>query len=475
MNEEYILFSKKGNNAKITYDNKNEIIISSFQIVYYISGKLYLCFKIKKQDSENIPSPKSIIFDGETEEGFKFNVDILNDFNENPFHFKFFDSASKRIQISKPLTLIKNNDEKTKLLRQYFTNFLFDYNTTNTNGFLIKINSKDFKFKNVPDYKDVKEIINITNIPKITGFMESNLDDDYKEQKIISKNIIDLLSYSQRQFIQVIYEEQINDKNEIEKITIYPEVLRPARAGFTLVESSIVYEQDQSIIKFIEETYEKYAEWKGKIKVDYPLTYYLLAFIPKQGEVEYILVFTAIESLLRRYEDYFLEQKSYSIQDIKQEQFREKIQSILNFKKEELDILTNPENKFFYPSLSFDESLNIIYKGKITSKYKDDSFGFNLKRDDFDCKAHSIRNNLIHRGEFHDYSDLRKVSNDMNNIVYMFDKIFLTILNYKGYFRDYRDIEKWIKLNENSPKNGKLNQIRDVTLVNKKGKLEWVK
>ncbi|MCK5476358.1 MAG: hypothetical protein KAI55_00390, partial [Candidatus Aenigmarchaeota archaeon] len=295
MNEEYILFSKKGNKAKIIYNDSFEIIIKSFKIEYYVSGKAYLILDIKRQNSENVQSISKIEFKGETDEGFVFEIDITEDFNENPFYLNFFCPVPKRIQLIKPFTL-KSNKEQPKKLKQYFTNFLFDYNSTNTNGFLIKIENKNFCFKKPIRYKENKKIIEKTNIPKITGYMESEIVDDYDKQKNISRNIFELVSYSQRQFIQVVYDELVNQKNEVVKIIIHPQVLRPARAGFTVVESNLLYEQDQTIIKFIEETYVKYIEWKEKIKLDYSLTYYFLAFIPKQGEVEYILVFTAVES-----------------------------------------------------------------------------------------------------------------------------------------------------------------------------------
>lgn len=441
-----VLFEKKGISAKIIYNDSLDIEVSTFEIKQFISGKLFLYMKILKQNSQNIETINKAIFKGKSEDGFVFELDITKSFSENPFKFMFFDSMSKRIQVFNPVILKSESIGEKDILKQYFTNFLFDYNSVQFHGFSVKIEDIEFNFNNNSEYKESKEIIQNLYLPQITGFCESKIKNNYDNLKKITKNILELISYSQRQFIQVPYEEILNKNKEILEIHLFPQTLRQARSGFTVVESSLVYESDQLIVNFIEKTYANYIEWKEKIKLDYSLTYYLLSFIPQQGEVEYILVFTATESLLRHYEDYFLTNKKYKLDEIKKQQFQEKIESKLNVEKEQKNILLNPENKFFYVSLSFDESLNILYQGKITSEYKDESFGFKLKRDDFDCKAPGIRNNLMHKGEFKDYSDMTAISSDMKNMVYMFDKIFLTILGYKDYYRDYRDIEKWIKL-----------------------------
>jgi len=446
MNQEYILFSKKGKKAKIIYNSSIEIVVSSFEIILYISGKIDFLFEIKKQKSQNIDSVQKIEFKGVTEDGFTFERDITTEFNENLTHFRFFGSMSKSIQILNPIHLKKGSSDQNKILRQHFTNFLFDYNPVGINGFMVNIKDKEFIFRNSTNYKEVKEVMKKTNIQKVTGYVETKLNDDYSEIKKNSKDILELISYSQRQFVQVVFDEFLDDKNEIIEIVLYPEALKSARTGFTIVESSIVYEQDQHVIKFIEECFENYQEWKEKIKLDYSLTYYLLSFIPKQGEIEYILIFTALEALLRHYEDYFIAQKEFNLGEIKKQQFKEEIDSKLTIDDVQKEILLNPDNRFFYGGLSFDESLNIIYQGKINSEFKDDSFGFKLKRDTFDCEAPKIRNNLMHKGEFQDYSDLSQISSNLKNMVCMFDKIFLTIIGYKGYFRDYKNVECWIKL-----------------------------
>jgi len=446
MNQEYILFSKKGKEAKIIYNSSIEIVVSSFEIIIYVSGKIDFLFDIKKQNCQKIDSVQKIEFKGITDDGFTFERDITTEFNENPVHFKFFDSMSKSIQILNPIHLKKESSKDGKILRQHFTNFLFDYNSVGTNGFMVKVKNQEFVFKNSIQYKEMKEILQKTNVPKITGHVESKFSNNYSDIKNISKNILELVSYSQRQFVQIVFDEILDDKKEVVEIILFPEVLRPARTGFNIVESSLVYEPDQSIMKFIEDCYENYQNWKEKIKLDYSLTYYLLSFIPKQGEIEYILVFTALEALLRHYEDYFIAQKQFNLEEIKKQQFKEKIDSKLTIDDAQKEILFNPENRFFYGNLSFDESLNIIYQGKITSEFKDESFGFKLTRDAFDSEAPKIRNNLMHKGEFQDYSNLSQISSNLKNVVYMFDKIFLTILGYKGYFRNYRDIERWIKL-----------------------------
>lgn len=458
-----VLFFTKGKEAKIIYNDSIELCISNFEIKYFISGKLYLYFDIKKQNFSQIDKVQKIVFKGETEQGLFFNQDITKEFNETPIQFKFFGSGSTRIQLRESLLLEKENKGNKTILKSYLTNFLFDYNDMTHNGFLINIKEKEFTFRNTSNYKESKEFIKNRFITKITGYYDIELQDDYPEVKQIIRNILELISYSQRQFIQVPYEEIINENKEVFRIYLYPQVLRQPRSGFNVVEANIGYENDQRIMKLIEDCYDNYSEWKEKIKLDYSLTYYLLAFISFQAEVQYMLVFTAIESLVRHYEDYFIKQKGYDLKKIKQEQAKndisrklenldennEKICDIIKDRDQKIiNIVADPKNRFFYPNLDFQQSLDILYEGKIKDEYKDESFGFKLKKDDFDRKVNEIRNNLMHKGEFHDYDDSNKISKDLDCIVFMFDKIFLMMLGYKGYFRDYRDIEKWIKLED---------------------------
>lgn len=445
MNDKLLI--KKGNDAKIIYNDSIELSVHSFELKYYLSGKLYLSFDIKKQNTQSIDTFQKIEFKGKTEDNFSFCIDITKDFNENPAHLKFY-SVSNKIQIFNPLFLERHVESRKTIIKQYLTNFLFDYNSIDSNEFEIEIKRTKFIFRNISEYKESKDIINTLYLPQITGYCEIELQDNYGEVKKIIRNVLELISYSQRQFVQIPYEEIVNENGEIIKIRLFPQVLRQARSGFTVVEATLLYEPDQSIKKFVEDSYENYILWKDRIKLDYSLTYYLLGFIPQQGEVEYILVFTAIESLIRHYEDYFLKETKTNLDDIKKEQYIER----LNSKKLNLNLTENQINsmihkgKFYPKTLDFNQSLGILYSGKISSKFKNEAFGIGLERDVFDCKASSIRNDLIHKGEFKDYSDLSQISQDTKNIVFMFDKIFLTILGYTGYFRDYRNIEKWIKI-----------------------------
>lgn len=457
LSDKFIYKKSEQGYVLIDAQKKNKIKVENIKLEYFISGRCYFSFSVPKQDISSLKSGTKFELIFKTNDGFKVKQNITDQFGLSDLKFiKFYKKEISNIRISDPIKLIKQISRK-KFLKTYFTNFLFEYNSTRYDGFEITIKNKKFEFCNIENYSISKNTIKKCQIPQITGWVYTDIDSSILKINRILKNLFDLISYSQRQFVQPVYQEELDNNGNICSLILSPKFFKSPRSGFNVVESDIIYINDkQEIVKFLSETYDNYEKYKKLIKLDYSLQYYLDAFIPKQAEIEYMLVFTAIESLLRHYEDYFIKQNDWDISKIKYDEFEHKIDKL--FKKADPKfwesnnrivkyILLASKNKFVYDRLTFQESLNITYNGKLNKIYKNPDFGFNIQKSKFEPEMSNIRNYLIHNGEFKGYSDIEKLSIDTKNLVFIFDKIFLSILKYEGYFRDFRNIESWIKLN----------------------------
>lgn len=451
----------RGKLGYYTTEDKFEIHVSEFRLIYFVSGRLNLYLTLEKQKIDGDTRHfNKIIFEGITNDGFTLSLDVTNDF-KNGVVPSWITPNRTEMDIFDPLKLSKTNNYETFNLKFYLTNFQFDYNVVDIpngkkyRGFVIKVDNKSYEFYNVTDYKEILERIRYSQLPIITSYSEikNSGKREYETDKKTLDNLCELFSYTQRQFIDYVYEEKVKD-GEVFEIVIYPKLLKPPNYHNGLIEASICYTDGRDLQGFINKVYGNYIKYKEQLKLNYALTYYISSFQTKLVETNFMLVFTAVESICRTYEDSFLEEHNWKVSEIKQDQYKDKLNKLSNkisrlkLTSTQIDILSDPNNTIFYYNLSFQESLNILSNGKLNKNYNDDNCGFSIPLNSKDRNVHRVRNRLMHKGSFEDYSNMDRIGEYLESVVFLFDRVFLSILGYSGWFRDYRNVEKWVSLDE---------------------------
>ncbi len=331
----------------------------------------------------------------------------------------------------KPVEIKFKGEESIPLkIRTGLTNLVFkdcEEISSNSNGINIEIDPFNANLIRLKDYdeklkklEDKKENVVVTSEMEIT-FNESV----YDELESIINNMSYLLSYSSRNVVSPIYSDYLSDETIIKTI-LRPLLTRDYNAGDTLIDfKNFAYYCD--IKDFLETSYPNFVEYKNKLALNIVISFYLEAVTLNYIDMGFLLNSTAMETLLSGYAD----MRKLEGTPIVQASIESNIKKVMKiFKEEKLEeneeIVKKIVQKVSYSNLNVREKLSALIKDP----------RFELKLDSYDWDFTEIRNGITHTGKFPDSIKASGRTIDIleehNRLIYLTDRIILTILGYKG-------------------------------------------
>lgn len=318
------------------------------------------------------------------------------------------------------------------------TNFINDSSqlSNHFNEFKANIDNLSITFRGYEKYSHYKQKLTSNQLSvAVTSIGDIILNNNPLDIKSIDK-LTYLLSYSCKTQIVPVCFDYI--KNNI----VYKTVLRPIRTTLYSHKKHLISPNKKAY--FIEKCYDKFKEKFTKLSLNISLSIYLESLLlSNYTDTSYVLLVQALEIFLASYETWWIEQgnkiKIGSISKIKQD-----IDEFIDSKEYSIpeDDLNELSKKLAYPHTTTPEKLSLIKK---QDKFKDN---LNLNKYDYDFPT--IRNRIIHEGlvpkKINSSGEERKINilEEYRRVIFMYDKIILTLLEYDREFHDYLN-ENYIK------------------------------
>lgn len=312
------------------------------------------------------------------------------------------------------------------------TNFVFGNCSSDDNsfsGFQADIEGYSINFNKIPDYAQCVKALEDNNNPKTilltseavvnyTTGVSVNFDD-------IFKNLSELLSYASRTRISHIYENYYSGE-ELFKVILKPVLTSKYHKNNNLIDS---HHHNQCTLKsYLESCYTPYSQFVNQFGLNIVISFYLESINSTYMDMGFLLNTTALETLLSGYVLLRDEESNPITQSIIKRN-KKTIKKI--FKDEGLDLDDVADKiaiEISYSNLSVPEKLNAFIKDR----------RFTLKLDKYDRDFTTIRNSIAHTGKFpkeiKSSGKLRQINSktECDRLIYLTDRIILTILNYKG-------------------------------------------
>ena len=243
-----------------------------------------------------------------------------------------------------------------------------------------------------------------------------------------------LLSYSCKTQIVPVCFDYI--KNNI----IYKTVLRPIRTTRYSNKKHLILPNDMAY--YIEKCYDEFKEKFAKLSLNISLSIYLESLLSNYTDTSYVLLVQALEIFLASYENWWVEQGNEI-----------KLGSIGKVKKDITEFIESKEYSLPQEDLNeLSEKLAYHYTNtheKLALIKNQDNFKDNLNLNKYDYDFPTIRNKIIHEGlipkTIKSSGDEREIQilEEYKRVIFMYDKIILTLLGYDGEFYNYLN-EKFI-------------------------------
>lgn len=418
--------------GKFSFD-KNKFY-TNFQLIQYIDGEieiivlempaLALIIKLSKLNPYCTIKANLVDSQGTIHITDAFVNNIRFEFGNNKISYALL-KATKNITIE-----YVNSDSSYDSARFYLTNFINDSSqlSNNFNEFKANIDDKPITFRGYEKYSHYKQelLSNRLNVA-VTSIGDIILNNEHLDIKSIDK-LTYLLSYSCKTQIVPVCFDYI--KNNI----IYKTVLRPIRTTRYSNKKHLI--SPNNMAYYIEKCYEEFKEKFTKLSLNISLSIYLESLLSNYTDTSYVLLVQALEIFLASYENWWVEQgneiKLGSIGKVKKD-----IAEFIESKEYSIpqDDLNELSERLAYPYTNTHEKLALIKK---QDKFKDN---LNLNKYDYDFPT--IRNKIIHEGlipkTIKSSGSEREINilEEYRRVIFMYDKIILTLLGYDGEFYDY--------------------------------------
>lgn len=340
------------------------------------------------------------------------------------------------------VNIIYSNRESTCVEIHYgLTNFTFwgcEYPEENgrflPDKFNAEINNLDFLFNKVKNYEDIESELKVKKGCYVTSeaIVSLTIDESDKASFIIL-DVAKLLSLATRNFVYPIYEDYFYNGKLIR--TTLKTVLTTNYNNANQLINVYPYTDICVLKDFLETTYDKYQEFKDIFNLKSVINLYLISRFALFTEAKFLLAVVSLESLLSSFEEY---QKSKET-PIETGLVR-KTEKILTreLKNEGIEleeqIINRIATSIAYPHTTFQEKLMSLFKM------------FNVKYSPEDLELITLRNKIAHTGEFPEKYDSRIIipNDELNRLIYLLDRILLSILDYKNkpflnIFNEYRE------------------------------------
>jgi hypothetical protein len=348
---------------------------------------------------------------------------INYEFKPNSPSFKLVLRAFKPVEI-----IFKEIKSKNIWARAGLTNFIFRYcnETDESNG--LKIDLEDFSvyFKHTENYKVYKE--SLENFEE-TVLVTSEAYIDFSTSKLnftdIMNNLSDLLSYACRNRISHIYEDYYFEDSCFKTI-LRPVITKEFKKNNNLIDYD--HFEKCSLKSYLGSCYTKYLEFKDKFALNVVISFYLEAVTHNYTDISFLLCATTLETILNGYEELRKEEGNPLIKGIVKKNKKEVLKILNEYEISDSEVITEK----IVDNISYKHPTLI---DKISSLTKDRRFSFKLNKYDLDFGP--IRNQIAHTGKFPDTvksnGKIRDISlhEELNRLIYLLDRIILTILGYK--------------------------------------------
>ncbi|MDO8870763.1 MAG: hypothetical protein Q7V10_08460 [Methanobacteriaceae archaeon] len=336
------------------------------------------------------------------------------------------------LKIFEPIEIIFGETKSDEItISSGLTNFIFRgcNNVVNPfDSFKAKIDEFEIFFIHNENYgekieslKENKKKILVTS--EATTTLHKNKEKNFPN---MIKILTDLLSYSCRNRISPIYEDYYANKK------LFKTILRPVFTQEFNKEKDIIDSNnldDCDLRNYLEVCYPKYLEYINKFGLNIFISFYLEAFSQKYSDLSFLLFVTGLETILTGYEEICVEEENSLSNSILKQNIN-KIKRVLENKglEEYEEIADEIADKISYPHPTMDD--------KLTAFSKDTRFSIKLTK--FDRDFIQIRNKIAHTGKFPKIINSSgnerniEINNELNRLIYLLDRIILTILGYKG-------------------------------------------
>ncbi len=352
---------------------------------------------------------------------FEIKEAILSKFKfkyeKNSFILKF------AFRVYSPIEIVFNEDNsKEKNILVGLTNFIHDNNAKDPTFIRFRITTEDFtaSFNEINGYGEYKELMADNNeLYFVTSEMNIKTQKNNIENEICL--LTDLLSFSKGTHTTAIYEFYHNE-NGITKI-----ILRPIVTGNYFKNDFLI--PNENLPNFLEECYTEYKNNHESFSLQLALGFYLESLKSKYDEEKYLLASTCLETILSSYEN-LCKQKENPIIPNSIKRTEKEIKKYLN----ENNITLLEENieelskRISYNQPSLIDKLNAM------------KLEYNIKLEKYDYDMPQIRNKITHTGRIPKIINSSKGEREIysyvefNRLIYLIDRILLSILNYNGTY-----------------------------------------
>lgn len=323
-----------------------------------------------------------------------------------------------------------SSDSSYDSARFYMTNFINDSSQLSNQfcEFKVNIDNKPMAFRGYEKYSHYKQELTSNRLSvAVTSIGDIILNNYTLNMESIDK-LTYLLSYSCKTQISPICFDYV--KNNI----VYKTVLRPLRTTRYSHKNHLISPNAKS--HFLEKCWGEFEENLARVSLKTSISIYLESLLNNYTDTGYVMLVQALEILLASYEKWWEEQgneiKIGSISRIKKD-ISEFIDSKdYSMPEEDLNELSE---KLAYPYTTTLEKLSLIKK--------QDDFKDKLNLNKFDYDFPTIRNRIIHEGvvpkTIKSSGSEREINilEEYKRVIFMYDKMILTLLGYDGVFYDY--------------------------------------
>lgn len=344
------------------------------------------------------------------------------------FLFKFV------LKVFKSIEIIFNKDINPEKITVYagLTNFIFRGCKTiikGLDGFNTEISGLNLNFIHNEDYNEkIKALKENKKKVVITSEVTTVLP---KDKENVFTNIIiqltDLLSYASRNRISHIYEDYYDDNDLLYKTVLRPVFTREFNKENDLIDTENFADCD--LKNFLEICYHHYDGNLNKFGLNIHIAFYLEAFSQKYSDLSFLLFTTALETILTGYEEICEEEGNPLSKGMLKRNKKETIKILKKFEVEDYEEISDRiVEKISYPHPTLND--------KLTAFSKDERFSIELNT--FDRDFIQIRNKIAHTGKFprtiNSNGEERSISmgTERDRLIYLLDRVVLTILGYKG-------------------------------------------
>lgn len=234
-----------------------------------------------------------------------------------------------------------------------------------------------------------------------------------------------MISYSCRNRISFIYEDYYFE-NRLFKTILNPLLTKE----FNTKENSLIDSNhigNCNLKSYLELTYPKYSEFKNQFGLNVVISLYLELLTIKYVDMQFLLAVTALETILNGYAEMRQETGNPTTRSILRRNKKKTIEILENYDINNNEIACKIAEKISNPSLNIHDKLNDFIN--------DDDFQVELN--EFDRDFIFIRNKIAHTGKFPKkirYNGTEReisLGEEFNRLIYLLDRIILTILKYK--------------------------------------------